>query len=122
MTDPDEPTVLHDVGLTATVPDDIWARALSAAFDPDSRAADASAVPVMDDAGDLPDMSSDDSDPGIVHHDDHAAGAHDPGGHDAIDLGGDEHDETHHHTGAHDIDGGHDDGPAHDTHDSGWHV
>ncbi|GAA2057913.1 hypothetical protein [Williamsia deligens] len=123
MTDPDEP-VLRGLALTDTVPDDVWTRALSVAFDPDAHAADASVVPTMDDAGDLPD-TADDSDVGIVHHAGHDDGAHE--GHDAIDLGGHEHDgvhddETHHDTGAHDIDHGHDDGPGHDPHDSGWHV
>ena len=122
MTDPDEP-VLRGIAPDDTVPDDVWSRALAVAFDPDTPATDASAVPLMDDSGDLPD-TSDHMDPGAVHTTDHGTGGHD--GHHAIDLGDGHdvvhHDETHHDTGGHDIDHGPDGDPGHDSHDPGWHV
>lgn len=125
MTDPDDQSVLRETGVTATVSDDVWSRALAVAFDPDAHVSDSSMVPVMDDSGDLPDTSSDDTGASIAHHTDHDGGGHLVSGHDAVDLGGSDHepvhhDETHHDSAGHDIDHGHDDG--HDPHDAGWHV
>ncbi|MGZ8178138.1 hypothetical protein ACXVUM_09410 [Williamsia sp. SKLECPSW1] len=125
MTDPDEPSVLRDTGVTTTVPDDVWSRALSVAFDPDAQSSDASVVPVMDDSGDLPDTSSGEADPGILHQPEHDPGGHDGAAHGAIDLGDGDHDAIHHddaHGSDHGHDDGHGDGHGHDSHDSGWHV
>ncbi|MBJ7290832.1 hypothetical protein [Williamsia sp.] len=73
----EDPTVLRSLGIDVadeySIPDSVWAGALDAAFDPDAPIADPALVPEMDDDGDIPVDSVDDS-AEISHHggDDHA--------------------------------------------------